>query len=187
MAWLHAPATPVGLGNSPKPRTLITAVRQSKRSREEVKEEENRQVLNIEKCSRRCHETNWTQSNCPNVLKEIEEKRENRRMAGVEKRHKLESGMDSHLQSWLAPHSPPLLLPWQPDRRLGGGRSNEFLLSDRCRHQSSSTLVRPNDLPLIHQLKRTMCHQRSFYAFLTVVRTERKVQLDTQCFKVLWL
>lgn len=48
--------------------------------------------------------------------------------------------VDSHLQSRLDPRSPPLLLPWQPDRRLGGGGRNEFLSSDRCRRRISAAL-----------------------------------------------
>lgn len=133
-----------------KPRTLITAVRQSKRSREgdegggeqieywkmfKMMPWDKLDTIKLSRCTKR----NWSWVG-------------GGQGEGVEKRHKLESGMDSHLQSWQAPHSPPQLLPWQPDRRLGGGRSNEFLLSHRCRH-----------LPFIHQLKGTMCHQRSFF------------------------
>lgn len=64
---------------------------------------------------------------------------------------------DSHLQSWLDPRSPPVLLPWQPDRRLGGGGRNEFLSLDRCRRCISATLFRLNDLLHTRQPDERQC------------------------------
>lgn len=98
-------------------------------------------------------------------------------------------GVDSHLQTRLDSHSPLLLLPWQPDRRLGGGGSNEFLLSDRCRRHISATLVHLNHTVLTNQLKGTihpllMSPKPLFYSLLMVeVNNERKVQLDRNYLK----
>ena len=72
-----------------------------------------------------------------------------RQTGAQEKKGRSTREVDSHLQSRLDPRSPPLLLPWQPDRRLGGGGRNEFLSSDRCRRRIPAALSFAfNDLPL---------------------------------------